>query len=249
MELRQMILAQSAAAVGIPVLLRREAPSALGEEQLRREYLRQSERGLALLDEAAAEPDAEDESAGGATVLALNFHDIPTEHRPVVREQLRRVADHGPSFLTPPRASSARSVLVAFYDGYREAALFGAEECERLGLRALFLPIFRSEDPARAGLTDADLADLATAHSLGFHTASHRSGPEIGESSLAVEVREPVRRLTAAQGGPPLLGAYRGGGRFDPVRPADRLLRELGVRWWLSNWSLERVPDEGAGPG
>lgn len=239
MELRDVILAQTSAAVGVPVLLQRSAPTSTDPGLLHEQYLAQSVRGAELVDGVAG-PDGR-RDVPEASVLALNFHDVPDEHRPVVREQLRRVADLGPNLLDDP-GTSAGSVLVVFYDGYRGAGLFGAEECERLGLRALFLPVFTSSHPAWTGLRPDELDAVAAVHPLGFHTDSHRSGEEIDDSSVEVEVREPVRRLTAAAGTPPLFGAYRGGGRFDPARPADRVLQELGLRWWLSNWSLEPVP-------
>ncbi|SDD94176.1 polysaccharide deacetylase family protein [Auraticoccus monumenti] len=242
MELGEVILAQTAAAVGVPVLLPRTPPPSTDPRLLHELYLAQSTRGAELVDGVAG-PDGRRDVPEGS-VLALNFHDVPAEHRPVVREQLRRVADLGPNLLDDP-GTSAGSVLVVFYDGYREAGLFGAEECERLGIRALFLPVFTSSHPAWTGLTPDELAAVAAVHPLGFHTDSHRSGEEIDVASLEDEVHEPVRRLTAAAGTAPLFGAYRGGGRFDPGRPADRVLQELGVRWWLSNWSLEPVPDAG----
>ncbi|WP_157974011.1 polysaccharide deacetylase family protein [Desertihabitans aurantiacus] len=195
-------------------------------------YALQSLLGTAVLEGTLAPPP------GG--VLALNFHHIAERSRPVVRDQLARAATLAPS-LVAEGATDGLRVLVAFYDGFRDTALFGAEECDRLGLRAVFFPIFASGDPERAQLSDADLAELADRHELGVHTSSHRTAPAVTEELVEQEVVAPVRRVGAAAGRTPRLAAWCGGSRYDAALPGNRALRELGVQQLVSNWSVERI--------
>jgi hypothetical protein len=132
-------------------------------------------------------------------------------------------------------------IFVAFYDGYRDTGLFGAELCHSLGIRAYFFPVFASSDPARGQLRDTDLSELATQHEIGFHTRSHRAAREITPDTVEEEVTEPVERIRAATGRRPRVAAWRGGTRFDDQTLGDQTLRELGLRYLVSNWSVEPI--------
>lgn len=70
-------------------------------------------------------------------------------------------------------------MFVASYDGMRDAALFGAEVCAGLGLRAYFFPLFQHYDPHLANVTDDECRQIATTHEIGFHTASHAAVTEV----------------------------------------------------------------------
>jgi len=180
-----------------------------------------------------------------APLLGLNFHEVSPEHRSEVASALRRAAAYGRSAdvaeLSLP--SPEPRILVAFYDGYRETALFGADLCSRLGIRAVFFPVFRVPDPPRGTITDADLADIAVEHELGFHTTTHLPAADITPANLQDEVLDPVERIRVASGKAPRVAAWRGGSRFDEALLGNRTLRGLGVRHLVSNWSVEPVPD------
>ena len=181
-------------------------------------------------------------------LLACTSHPVPRENRGAVEARLRRLVAFGASLdLETDVAAGGDApgprIVVGFYDSYREAGLFGADLCHRLGIRAYFFPVFEPFDEVgTADLTDAEIADIATVHEIGFHSASHRSAVEITEDTLGREVDEPVRRITELSGRAPRVGAWRGGARFDDTVLANRRLRDLGVRYLMSNWSVEVVP-------
>jgi len=182
-----------------------------------------------------------------ARVVGVNFHDIAAENRAEVRGRLRRASELGPS-LDPDdgQGEGVPGIFVAFYDGYHDTGLFGAELCADLGIRAFFFPIFASADPARATLTDSDLKQIATVHELCFHSTSHFAAAQVTPDSVAREVFEPVERIRSITGSRPRVGACRGGTRFDERNLGDRTLRELGLRYLVSNWSIEAVPSASA---
>lgn len=173
-------------------------------------------------------------------LLSLNFHVVPRSERRSVSERIRRAAGLGRSF-DPDADPSDPQLLVGFYDGDRDTGLFGAELCHGLGLRAYFFPLLpRVASPSL--FDDADLLQLGQEHELCFHTATHRSAGEISAADLDAEVRDPVRRLTAATGRTPRVAAWRGGGRFDLTNPGDAEIARLGLRFLVSNWSVEPLP-------
>lgn len=177
-----------------------------------------------------------------APVVALNFHDIPARVRGEAARALRQVARVGPTLDPDAPPADGPRVFVAFYDSYREAGLFGAEECHRLGLRAVFFPVFSPPWPGVKILTETELRDIASVHELGFHTANHAHAPEVDAHNVVTEVHEPLRLLTDLGGTLPRLGAWQGGTRFDPTLLGNRALVEAGVRHLVSNWSVERLP-------
>ena len=132
-------------------------------------------------------------------------------------------------------------MFVAFYDGMRDAALFGAEECAKLGLRAYFFPLFDHYDPHLANVTDDEWRQIATAHEIGFHTASHATVAEVIELNVRREVIDPILRIEEITGHRPRIGAWKGGSRFDPALLGNRTAREYGVRHLISNWSVEKI--------
>lgn len=180
-------------------------------------------------------------------IVALNFHEIAAEHRASVRRSLRHVAALGPRFDPdePAPADGGPRVFVAFYDGMRDAALFGAEECAALGLRAYFFPLFDHYDPHLATVTDDEWRQIAAAHELGFHTATHATVADVIPLTVQREVIDPIARIESITGYRPRIGAWKGGSRFDPALLGNRTVREHGVRHLVSNWSIERVPAAG----
>lgn len=183
-------------------------------------------------------------------IVALNFHEVTAEHRATVRRSLRHVAALGPRY-DPDEADPADGprVFVAFYDGMRDAAMFGAEECHQLGLTAYFFPLFQHYDPELANVTDDEWREIATVHEIGFHTASHAAVTEVTPRTVQREVVDPMTRIEAIAGYRPRIGAWKGGSRFDPGLLGDQTARAYGVRYLVSNWSIERVPPESSDPG
>ncbi|WP_249998662.1 polysaccharide deacetylase family protein [Actinoplanes sp. M2I2] len=175
-------------------------------------------------------------------IVALNFHEIAAENRASVLESLRRVADLGPRYDPDEPAPDGPRVFVAFYDGMREAALFGAEECANLGLKAYFFPLFEHYDPHLANVTDDEWRQIAAVHEIGFHTAGHATVAEVTPVTVQREVIGPITRIEALTGHRPRIGAWKGGSRFDPSLLGDRTVREYGLRHLVSNWSIERIP-------
>lgn len=177
-------------------------------------------------------------------LIALNFHEVPPDWRPVARRRLEQLAATAPTLdldrLDEP--VDGPRIVVGWYDGFRDTALFGAEVCTELGIRAFFFPITRPQPSGRGTLTAADLGSIATAHEVGFHTATHRSAPTIPTARLRAEVDRPMAELEAATGRRPRIAAWLLGSRYAPELVANRRLRELGVEFVMSNWSVERIP-------
>jgi peptidoglycan/xylan/chitin deacetylase (PgdA/CDA1 family) len=176
-------------------------------------------------------------------LLALNFHEVPPDWRDEARRRLKQLVAMAPTLdLDRHAPSDGPRVVIGWYDGWRDTALFGAEACADLGIRAFFFPITRPQLSGRGTLTPADVAQIATAHEVGLHTATHRSAPAISSTNLRAEVDRPLAELAAATGRRPRIAAWLLGSRFDPALVANRRLRELGVEFVMSNWSLERIP-------
>jgi hypothetical protein len=51
-----------------------------------------------------------------------------------------------------------------------------------------------------------------------------------------------MAELEAATGRRPRIAAWLLGSRFDPALVGNQRLRELGVTFMMSNWSVERIP-------
>jgi hypothetical protein len=177
-------------------------------------------------------------------LLALNFHEVPPGWRDEARRSLKQLVAMAPPLdldrLDDP--TDGPRVVIGWYDGWRDTALFGAEACADLGIRAFFFPITRPQISGRGTVTPEDLAQIATAHEVGFHTATHRSAPAVSRTNLRAEVDRPLAELEAATGRRPRIAAWLLGSRFDPDLVGNQRLRELGVEYVMSNWSLERIP-------
>jgi Polysaccharide deacetylase len=177
-------------------------------------------------------------------LLAMNFHEVPPDWRGEARRRLRQLSAVAPTLnldsLDEP--ADGPRLVIGWYDGWRDTTLFGAEACADLGIRAFFFPITRPQASGRGTVTAEDLAQIATVHEVGFHTATHRSAPAINASIVRAEVDRPMVELEAATGRRPRIAAWLLGSRFDDALLANRRLRDLGVEFLMSNWSLERIP-------
>jgi hypothetical protein len=251
-SLRDLILAQTHQGAGVPVLLRTSGPGPDEVEPFGAEAYRVQVALAARLLEgtgagtASAGPGPEHGPLARRLLerplLALNFHRIRGRNQDVVREQLARAAALGPSFDldAPAHPAGEVRVLVAFYDGFARTAEFAADQCRRLGLKALFFPIFFAPRSGRL-LTDAALAALAEVHEVGWHTTSHVSAAEVDEATVQAEVVDPFRRIERVTGRAPRIGAWRGGTRFDRALLGNRAVADLGLTHLVSNWSVEGV--------
>ncbi|HEY0238975.1 MAG TPA: polysaccharide deacetylase family protein [Friedmanniella sp.] len=244
--LRDLILAQTHQGAGVPVLLRTAAAGPAEARPYGAAAYRVQVDLAARLLEGSELPDPEPGTLAAALlerpVLALNFHRIRGRNQGVVAEQLTRAAALGPTFDldAPAQPPGEVRVLVGFYDGFARTAEFAANLSHELGLRALFFPIFFAPTSGRL-LTDAQLADVATVHEVGWHTWSHVTPAQVDEETLPHEVVEPFRRIERVTGRAPRIGAWRGGSRFDATRLGNRALVDLGLTHLVSNWSVERV--------
>lgn len=236
--LSAVVLNHDERGIGVPMLLHTDAslgPAPAVEQFSTDGYLRQAALGLRLFDTG----DLGGEQSG-AHLLALNFHAVPAESRQVAAERVRRMRDLGEPY-DPDGTGTGPQVALAFYDGDAGTAHWAAELCSRLDIRAWFYPLRWTSLEDGRRVTDEELADIATAHELAFHTATHRSAVEVTPATVAAEVTEVVQRLTRAAGRPPRLGAWRGGARFDADELGNRVIRDLGVTHVVSNWSVERI--------
>lgn len=180
-----------------------------------------------------------------APLVALNFHRVTDDAWADLEAILLRAIRLGPALdldEMPGNQPPGPRLFVAFYDGYRETGLAGAELCERLGIRAYFFPVFTSGDPERGQLSDDDLRSIAGVHEVGFHSSSHLAANEVTAENLDLEVLGPMRHLREITGRTPRLGAWRGGARYDERLLANLAVRDLGLRFLVSNWSLEAIP-------
>jgi hypothetical protein len=245
--LNELILAQTAAGVGVPVLLRTGPPGPDEADPFGEDAYRVQVALAAELMETGSVARLAGRGPAAAhllerPLLALNFHGIDPDHRGVVREQLTRAAGLGPTFdLDATHRAGEVRVLLGFYDGFADTAAFAADLCHDLGMRAVFFPLASAEHGATL-LTGAQLADLATAHEVGWHTANHTGAAEVDEAGVETEVVEPMRWIEQVTGRAPRIGAWCFGTRFDATLPGNRALASHGLTHLVSNWSVEPLP-------
>ena len=236
--LSAVVLNHDERGIGVPMLLHTAAslgPSPALDLFSTDGYLHQAALGQRLFETG----DLGD-ARSDAHLLALNFHQVPLESRELAAERVRRLLDLGEPY-DPDGEGTDPQVALAFYDGDASTAHWAADLCAGLGVRAWFYPLEWTSLEDGPRVTDADLAEIATAHELAFHTATHRSAAEVTPETVTAEVTAVVERLTRAAGRPPRLGAWRGGARFDAAELGNRALRDLGVTHLVSNWSVEPV--------
>jgi hypothetical protein len=240
--LTALVLNQDEEGIGVPMLLHTDA--SLGTEPAVElfstdGYLHQAALGQRLMDTGSLGG-----SSSGAHLLALNFHAVPPESRRTAAGRIRRVLDLGEPY-DPDASGTDPQVKLAFYDGDADTAHWAADLCARLDVRAWFYPVSWTSLEDGRRVDDDELAQIAAAHELAFHTATHRSAVEVEPATVASEVTDVVQRLTRAAGRPPRLGAWRGGARFDADELGNQALHDSGVTHLVSNWSVERIVDAG----
>ncbi|WP_375425153.1 hypothetical protein [uncultured Friedmanniella sp.] len=242
--LSQVVLTDEQRHIGVPMLLHTAGTLPTPDDQpafSTAGYLRQAALGRRLLETGATGGAAGNGGPTTARLLTLNFHAVPAEYRRASAERVRRVLDLGEPY-DPDAADDGLRVMVAWYDGERETALWAADLCAGLGVRAFYFPVEHTMLESGPRVSDEDLRSIAGQHELCFHTSTHRSAAEVTTANRDSEVVEPLARLTRAAGRVPRLAAWRGGARFDPETLGDRLIQGAGVRHVVSNWSVEPVP-------
>ena len=102
-------------------------------------------------------------------------------------------------------------------------------------------------------VTDDEWRQIAAVHEIGFHTAGHAAVTEVTPRTVQREVVQPMVRVEAIAGYRPRIGAWKDRSRFDPGLVADQTARAYGMRYVVSDWSIERLPPDsdasGDGPG
>jgi peptidoglycan/xylan/chitin deacetylase (PgdA/CDA1 family) len=155
--------------------------------------------------------------------------------------------------------------LPAFYDGYRNGYDVAAAVCEELGVRAVFFPptaflstpvteqraftaahdievLPEEAHHERLAMTWEELADIATRHDVGGHSASHQQASRVLTSAdVDREVTEPLRLLQERTGTAPAAWAWLWGTPYEAGTAASAALRDAGVRYLFSNTSVERI--------
>lgn len=204
--------------------------------------------------------------AAGRFLRVVNYHSTPSGTEDQLERELRHhltaydpvTLDDLDAFLDTGRWPRARPGFVAaFYDGYRNHATVAGPVCDRLGLRAWFLPPtgFLAAPPGtqhayaeahdigivdeelahdRVAMTPAELAGLARNHEVLTHTDSHAALPEVARDPAA-ELDGARAALAAATGRPPDGVVLRLGAPYGPGWPAP------GHRWVVSNTAIQRL--------
>jgi hypothetical protein len=211
----------------------------------------------------------------GRLVRVVNYHNTPASdadriaaelagyaarYRPLGPADLHALLDGGPP------ADDRPGLVVAFFDGFRNAVEVAAPACEAAGIPGWFLPPtdFLDVPPdeqrgyadahdldlvpeerhgtGRIAMTWDELAGLAERHVVGAHTAGHVTAAAVRTAAdVEREVLAPVRRLTQVTGRPPAAWAWLGGTPFEPGTPAGRALRDAGVALHVSGLAIERL--------
>lgn len=211
----------------------------------------------------------------GRFVRVVNYHNTPaadadriaaelagyaTRYRPLGEADLLALVDGAPVPDDRP------GLVVAFFDGFRNAVEVAAPACEAAGIPGWFLPPTGFLDtPAdeqrgyaathdldlvpeerdgtgRIAMTWDELAGLAERHVVGAHTDGHVTAAAVRTADdVEREVLAPVRRLTEVTGRPPAAFAWLGGTPFEPGTPAGRALRDSGVPLHVSGLAVERI--------
>ncbi|WP_432542095.1 polysaccharide deacetylase family protein [Kineococcus sp. SYSU DK002] len=214
-----------------------------------------------------------DALVGGRLLRVVNFHDTPLSRREEFRAQLHgyaarfdpvTAADVLGFFATGRWSTPRPGIVPAFFDGFASAVHCAAPLLAETGLVGWFYPPTEFLDVApaeqrafarahdygvlehpegRLAMTWDDLADLARAHEVCGHTATHAAAPDVRtDDDVTRQVREPVRRLTEVCGRVPAAWAWLGGSPFDPASPGDRAVVAEGIALLTSNAVLERLP-------
>ncbi|SDQ33114.1 polysaccharide deacetylase family protein [Quadrisphaera sp. DSM 44207] len=212
---------------------------------------------------------------GGRLVRVVNYHSTPRAQAEQVAADLAdyaaRYAPLRPGdvhrFLDTGSWGTHRpGLVVAFFDGYRNAVDVAAPACEAAGVPGwffvptAFLDVPEEDQRAFAATHDLDLvaeerhgrgrvamtwdeaAALAERHVVLAHTASHTTAAGVRTpEEVRREVLEPLRRLEDVTGRRPEAFAWLGGTPFDPAEPGCAALRDAGVPLLVSGTGVERL--------
>lgn len=205
----------------------------------------------------------------GRFLRVINYHDTPPGTEDELTRELAAYLDRydpvTPSdlgvFLDTGRWPGRPGFAAAFYDGYRNHATVAAPVCDRLGLRAWFLPptgflaapsseqaaytdrydfwMPVAEPGGRLALTWSELAAIGQRHEIVAHTATHAPADQVAADPDG-ELIAPRRVIAEVTGRAPEAVVFRLGAPWD----GSPLVPDAGYRWLLSNTAIQRLPSE-----
>jgi hypothetical protein len=206
--------------------------------------------------------------AGGRFLRVINYHNTPAGSEEQLERELTAYLDsYDPvgvadldAFLDTGRWPTDRPGFVAaFYDGYYNHATVAAPVCDRLGLRAWFLPptafldtptdgqhafadrqdfwvLDEERDQARLAMSWADLAAIAERHEILAHTATHADRAR-ALAEPATELAGPRDRIEQVTGRAPEAVVFRLGDPWD----GSAAIGAAGYRFVVSNTAIQRI--------
>lgn len=210
--------------------------------------------------------------AAGRFVRVVNYHNTPVGTEDQLERDLRGylerydpiTPDDLEVFFDTGRWPGDRPGFVAaFYDAYRNHTTVAAPVCDRLGLRAWFLPptalldrppdtqhafaaehdvdvISEERAAGRLAMTAAELAAIGRRHVVAAHTATHASVEEVAADPDG-ELVGPRDRIAAITGATPSVVALRVGAPYTAGIPQWDAVRAAGYRFVVSNTAVQRI--------
>lgn len=210
--------------------------------------------------------------AAGRFVRVVNYHNTPVGTEDQLERDLRRYLEHYDPitpddleafFHTGRWPGDRPGFVAAFYDAYRNHTTVAAPVCDRLGLRAWFLPptalldrppdaqhafaaehdvdvISEERAAGRLAMTAAELAAIGRRHVVAAHTATHASVEEVAADPDG-ELIGARDRIAAITGTVPTAVALRMGGPYTAGVPQWDAVRAAGYRFVVSNTAIQRI--------
>ena len=206
--------------------------------------------------------------AAGRFLRVINYHNTPAGSEEQLEKELSAYlaaydpvtpADLDIYFDTGRWPGDRPGFVAAFYDGYYNHATVAAPVCDRLGLRAWFLPptefldtptdgqhefaerqdfwvLDEEREQERLAMSWDDLAAIAQRHEIVAHTATHASAAQAAADPDR-ELAGPRRRIAEVTGRAPEAVVFRLGDPHGPGLP----VADAGYRFVVSNTAIQRL--------